>query len=600
MSGPKAPGMRFLVVIETRKVKGYLMASTLLRETRGASLLLDRLNREETRELLETTCAPDRREEIYLGGGSGRALFRERCDADTFARGVRDLYRRKTGSARLVARVVARREGESFADWVRRGVEEAHRETPQGPEEASMIHGRWIRPCTSCGVEPASVVKDRIPEEHRVCESCHRKREQIWNFYHNPKYHSGQKGMRALGIRPETNPIPNIDEMEKEWPNSILTTVLKRLLPHEQEKQPEGEERLEAVRLRLPQDFNHIGEAASPSRYFGFLYADANGMGEIIRKLSQEFETEEELKGAYKALSEIVDEATREAAAEAVLAEVPAVPEKAFEGVPVRYLPAEFIIAGGDDLILAVPAQAALGVAWRFVEGFQKKTRELQREWIAKGRLSRAFAPKGLTTSAGVVLSHVNVPAVLLLDLAEDLLKLAKEKAARGLGGGADQGTVDFLVLPDSGSDPVKERRKREYCGARLPTGGRILRTERPYTAGGLRDLMQRVGELKASPVARGKLRALYDLLFHDSYLQTQFEALEVRERLVATGALDRREREEGPLKKWVEELEFFPFRPAKDGDGWTTPLSELVEAYEFVRLGYDPDPTKTKEDGDG
>jgi hypothetical protein len=46
---------RYLAVIETQRVKGYLFASPVLRETRGASLLLDRLNRRETQAILETT-----------------------------------------------------------------------------------------------------------------------------------------------------------------------------------------------------------------------------------------------------------------------------------------------------------------------------------------------------------------------------------------------------------------------------------------------------------------------------------------------------------------------------------------------------------------
>jgi hypothetical protein len=46
---------RVLVVIETQRLKGYLFASPFLRETRGASLLLDRLNRQQTRSLLDRT-----------------------------------------------------------------------------------------------------------------------------------------------------------------------------------------------------------------------------------------------------------------------------------------------------------------------------------------------------------------------------------------------------------------------------------------------------------------------------------------------------------------------------------------------------------------
>src|SRR5690242_12787619 len=108
----------FLVVLETQKVKGYLFASPILRETRGASLLLDRLNRQKTRELLEETAGTP----VYLGGGSGRVLFRSREQAEAFARKVAALYREETWNARVSIEVLERIAEESFPAWVTRGV----------------------------------------------------------------------------------------------------------------------------------------------------------------------------------------------------------------------------------------------------------------------------------------------------------------------------------------------------------------------------------------------------------------------------------------------------------------------------------------------
>jgi len=55
---------QFLVVIETQRVKAYLFGSPILRETRGASLMLDRLNRSQTKEIPRGTSG----EEVYLEG----------------------------------------------------------------------------------------------------------------------------------------------------------------------------------------------------------------------------------------------------------------------------------------------------------------------------------------------------------------------------------------------------------------------------------------------------------------------------------------------------------------------------------------------------
>lgn len=61
--------------------------------------------------------------------------------------------------------------------------------------------------------------------------------------------------------------------------------------------------------------------------------------------------------------------------------------------------------------------------------------------------------------------------------------------------------------------------------------------------------------------------------------MQAQFEALQVKERLKATGDLTAG----SPLKALVDELSRFPFREVSN-DKWTTPLSELIELYDFVQ----------------
>lgn len=148
---------RFLVVIETQRVKGYVFASPILRETRGASLLLDTLNRTTTQKLLEKHF-PDA-EVIYLGGGSGRVLFTYGKDAHAFAEQVRTLYREQTGNARISVEVLERQsldgKDESFPAWVSRGVRESQQNKLARVEAVPMLAGRWIRPCSACGQEPA-------------------------------------------------------------------------------------------------------------------------------------------------------------------------------------------------------------------------------------------------------------------------------------------------------------------------------------------------------------------------------------------------------------------------------------------------------------
>ena len=539
----------FLVVIETQRVKSCLFASAILRETRGASLLLDRLNRSETDKLFGKTSG----EKVYLGGGSGRILFGAKDEAETFAQQVRDLYRRETANARVSVAVVERATGESFPDWMARGVRESQKNKLAQTEAIPLLAGRWIRPCSSCGVAPAEKEPPvDIQGSHYLCDACFKKRNEIRDFYSEIK-------------RNRDAHIPlNKNKLRNEWRDFILTTLMESI-----------EQRFgNAIHTLVPQDLSQIADHSRPRNYIGFIYADGNRMGETIKNMGKQFPRDEEVKQVYKAFSAITDEATRKAAVQAVLNTLTVIDETTPRCEAARFVPAEFILAGGDDLILVVPAHAALQVAARFISLFQELSKRLQEKWIQEGNLTTRFAKDGLTISAGVVIAHASYPASQLMDLAGDLMKLAKRKAADLAQKDRIEGTLDFVVLHTSGTERIKERRKSEY--SRSVNGRKVCLTERPYTTAETFRLLELIRGLKDSDVPRTKLKALYPVLFQ-SVMQSQFDALRIKERLKATGTLEK----SPVLQDLVKELNVFPFRD--DHGTWTTPLSELIELYDFV-----------------
>ena len=544
----------FLVVIETQKVKSYLFASPIMRETRGASVLLDLLNRKKTKEILKTFDLRDY-EIVYLGGGTGRILFRCKEDAENFKSKVLNTYRQETVNARVSVEIVPREDDESFTEWLSRGVSKSQQNKLGQSKGVPILAGRWIQPCTSCGREPA----ERIVHEHgehRLCRACLLKRQEISNHLYE-KIKPGKKHEWLL--------IPASD-LSKHYTDQFIFTTLAR---HAEDRK---------CRICLPQDFDDIGQVSRPSNYMGFIYADGNRMGEVVKNLGKKFTDEKELRLAYKAFSEIMDRATREAAVEAVLEVVDIKKEDKF-----RFVPAEFIMAGGDDLMLAVPGHNALDVAILFMEKFQEKTIELQREYKDKKKLSERFANVGLTTSAGVVIAHAHYPVSDLMALAGELMKIAKKKAAHlAETKGEETGTLDFMILTEAGSEPIKDRRKEEYT-EHSNSGLEIRLTERPYTTAEARWLLTTIRALKNSKVPRSKLKALYPVLFQ-GYMPAQFDALRIKERLKITGDLER----SAPLKKLVTSiLPIFPFRKHAD-NSWSTPLTEIIELYDFIQPGKD------------
>ncbi|MBF8276365.1 MAG: hypothetical protein HW390_1438 [Candidatus Brocadiaceae bacterium] len=418
---------RFLVVIETQKVKSYLFASPIMRETRGGSVLLDALNRKETKRILQEL-GHVRYEEIYLGGGSGRVLFENKHDAEKFKKEVLELYRRETTNARVSVEIVERINDESFAEWVSRGVMMTQQNKLGRVEGVPVLAGRWIRPCTSCGSEPAEMTLSEH-REHWLCRACSLKRENVNGLYKEIKpTKRGSKVLKsssALAL--------------KYTDNFIFSTLAK----YNEEAN---------CQVFLPQDFDDIGQFSRPSNYMGFIYADGNRMGETIKEIGRLFPKDEDAKRAYKAFSEIVDQATREAAVEVILKVVDFEEWKTADGM-YRSIPAEFIMAGGDDLMLAVPSHNAMDVAVLFIERFQEKTKQLQEDYVKNGKLPKPFAEKGLTTSAGVVIAHTNYPISDLMSLAGELMKIAKKKSAELLHTqGCETGTLDFLALTEAGS----------------------------------------------------------------------------------------------------------------------------------------------------
>jgi hypothetical protein len=254
-----------LIVIETQRVKGYLFASPILRETRGASLLLDQLNRTETKRLLENYkgCS----EKIYLGGGSGRILFESKDKAEEFAGRVRELYREKTGNARVSVEVVKRDkkkngQDKSFPEWIARAVAEWQKNKLGRTEAVPTLAGRWVRPCSSCGKEAAHTITSDIQGKHHLCSSCLYKQQEVSDFYH------GVRRNWDLSI-----PMPRLVKLKKEWPDFILTILSETI------KGDCGKEK----HILLPQDFDQISEHSKPSNYIGFIYADGNRMGKPSR-----------------------------------------------------------------------------------------------------------------------------------------------------------------------------------------------------------------------------------------------------------------------------------------------------------------------------
>lgn len=211
--------------------------------------------------------------------------------------------------------------------------------------------------------------------------------------------------------------------------------------------------------VRSARDVGEIGQASSPDRYIGLIYADGNNVGRRVATL--------ETPHDYWELSRQLEEATFRAVFTALSQHLRPVLVTNEEGEQRWTHPFEIITIGGDDLMLIVPGSAALDIALtiglEFERAFPSRTpggmATLRSRYRPQLKSANEFTDHkpDIGLSAGVVIAPENTPIFFLRELAEELLKSAKRKAKPSTRQRCDDkrsglisngsGAIDFMVM---------------------------------------------------------------------------------------------------------------------------------------------------------
>ncbi|WP_018084481.1 Cas10/Cmr2 second palm domain-containing protein [Desulfurispora thermophila] len=460
------------------KVKQYFLENSKIPDVRGASVLLDSINRLRIPYYFERNYTAESL--VYCGGGNflavlpapGNSEEENRREADRLAGEIEEIYRRVTLTAQAVVtgrvveaeqllhreqyrRVMSALEGQR----VRRQLHRAYPLNPGSgdinyylsPDEKPVAVGDegkgaglqnlspgYTQKCTRCGRRPAAGRLVYTPgDEEYFCLSC-------WH-----KYQAGRR--------------------------------FKQLMRRDYEKfyQTElgGEDnQLIKVEVSSTQD---LARCSRDGRYIGVLYGDGNNMGQVVMNLPH--------MAASRYFSRRVEEVTKAAAYRAV-------------GRHTGSTAVEFIALGGDDVFLLTPGDVALQVAVTLGREFDTAFKNLSENKYT------------MTMSLGVVVAGYQDPLAELLDIATQLLKQAKKKARANqeqvqypeLAGG----TVDIVVLKSFSSyisGPVQYREQNLYRQG-------WYQTMRPYSWLTAERLMQLIDYLRSGKVlSRSNLYGLRD-----------------------------------------------------------------------------------------
>jgi hypothetical protein len=595
-----------LVAFDTDHIKQYVFGTNKLKEIRGASSLLDRLNRGGMKRV-----AYEHRIDIipiYTNGGSGLFLV-DAEDAEKFGQLVQQAYNKQSQGKASITFIVQEipnniedvrtaslsnelkdmlkdypphiqaimthdlsrelelmryrlREAKAcppgmlYANNLIMDVQIEGLKTPSAGVIALPSHP-FIRSCDSCGIEYAERSYQETPDEPAAfyCASCREKQiedDQIKSRI-STTIHRIDKEVRQTYL----------------WDRilSCLKTVDYSLPP-------------DLAVLDRPNDFNEFRLFARSKEYLGLIYADANNMGKQMEELQTLI--------AIRAFADNVDDHIHLAMSLAIKKHLPIV-EVTKEGKSVPLFPFDILLVGGDDIVMVTDATKTMDVALSIAQEFH--------------RLSN------YTLSIGVVLAPVKYPFGLLREIVEGALKFAKSESAKARARGeSDDTRINFLIVAGGSSSDFKsifnatyhmkdDARKKRY----VDNNSEFYATLRPYKIEDLRILLDAIHESKVKKLnlGRTKLHQLREAVLEMNLTTAINEGLALlrnwrdKERsYVVRRVYEFGGRYQMPRSNPRDPASGFPriifpwFIDGKNKDGqdiYRTPLLDFIELYDFV-----------------
>jgi len=192
--------------------------------------------------------------------------------------------------------------------------------------------------------------------------------------------------------------------------------------------------------------------------WLGIVHADGNGLGKVFLDFNKRIQSESngnplsarDYITKLRAFSLALNDCTEKAFCESLGVLRPR------QG----FTPIVPLVLGGDDLTVVCDGRQALQFTKRFLDEFERATRE--HEGI------RPIMPNGVTSCAGVAIVKPHFPFFAGYQLAEELLKSAKREKPCS--------AIDYHILYDA-SGPDLERIRRELTVDQ----GRTVLVARPY-----------------------------------------------------------------------------------------------------------------------
>lgn len=511
---------RWLVSLDTDHVKGYVFATGRLREIRGASALLDHLNRDETERLI----AAHGGEKIYTGGGSAMATFDDINQANAFRAAVETLYPQQTHTATITGiDPLGYDTGDDFGDTVRAAARQLRRQKDAGRRPPPLLNGTWWSRCRRCGQYPA-VERAQLPDEADagLCVACVAKCRASRNM--------------TLG------PAAQLVDAYPQWTG-----------------------------LQVPDELGKLGERSRPANYVGYIYADGNGIGAII----ETFRREADLKTFSDILRQSILAAIDQAAGPIIAnghSSLPLVPVLIGGDDIILIAPAHVALPLAAEMCLAFQREVARRSREMKAEGFRFDGEQLDVAMSAGVALAKSSHPIfALSELAGELLAEAKALSSQLLKNHGRQSTLNFRVISSATANPWPRVRREELLLSGSG-DRTRWATSRPYPCA--PVEG----LSRPSW----HDIEKSVALLRASRFPGNKLHVWRDMLRAEDTQATEIEIELLMSRLSANHQDTLKTIFTEHLYLTNPHDPLFLRNPLDTGE-LLTPLPDLVEIYDFL-----------------
>jgi hypothetical protein len=574
---------RSLIAFDTDHIKSYVFGTSKLKEIRGASSILDHLNRQATVQKAESE--DFKATTIYANGGS--ALFLINSDkAELLGKAVQKLYREETGAGASITYAIqdipdtylSQPQGIMTVEMPEvlellryrlrlakdgQHTNNSHKQRDTNTSQEQHSAGGYIAlpshpflcTCNSCGIAYAEDTRldndDPEEPEGRYCRICVGKRDEDKEV----RTHISD----AISVAARSGEVSD---------KTLWGRVLQAVNRQEPPQKPMKPKYHLPPRTQRPKDFNAFRDFTRGKEYLGLIYADANGMGKALEKETSLQKVQD--------FAKLVDDAAFTAMAYAICLYLPV--QHQTRPVQQDTFPFDVLLVGGDDIAMVVPADKALQVAYTLAEQFHNATN------------------KKYTLSVGIVLAPVKYPFNLQRELADETLKDAKKSgSASNVSSDSEQeqSCVNFVVVTGNTSLSYEKVYQEMHLKSKYTDKtDEFYATLRPYTLSNLHWLLEQLKKGNSERLGRTKLHQMRVAILKRNKTTTILEALALlrnwkgTERIFIRAMVDhldnrqtRQQRNMGTLFPWYLDSN----SSSKELTVYRTPLLDFIELYDFV-----------------